>query len=108
MAMEKKQQMMLGAIVVCVLGMGGMFLLRGGSETQQTTDSDKVVKRVRDMGSDARNTRVKKKSRKRASKAPATVQKRVREEVERKSNTKRRRKAKRAGKEKKRTVAPAM
>lgn len=108
MAMEKKQQMMLGAVVVCVLGMGGMFLLRGGSETQQSTDSGKVVKRVRDMGSDARKSRGKKKTRKRATKAPVTVQKRVREEVERKSNTKRRRKAKRAGKEKKSTIAPAM
>ena len=108
MAMEKKQQMMLGAVVVCVLGMGGMFLLRGGSEAKQATNSGETVKRVRDMGADSRKARGTKKRRKRASKAPATATKRVREVVERKTNTKRRRKAKRAGKEKKRTIAPAM
>ena len=106
--MEKKQQIMLGAIVLCVVGMGGMFLLRGGSDAKKAAGTGQAVKRVRDIGKDGKRSGATKTRRKRAQKGPATVGKRVRERSERQTASKRTRKAKRAGKVKKKTVAPAM
>lgn len=108
MAMEKKQQIMLGAVVLCVVGMGGMFLLRSGSDAKQADGTGEVVKRVRDMGKDGRRAGVQRKRRQRATKAAPTVHRRERDSAERKTASRRKRKAKRAGKEKKKLVAPAM